>query len=415
MRLQKRLPRCRPFWHRWNAVRLQDPRDRRPADSMADVPQRADDSGVAPRRILRGHAHYQTPDLGQHARTTASRLRVRPLAGNQLSMPPRIVSGVTIVATAPRRRRPSRCPCTASRRRSSSVRRILLRTCARRMRFSSIRYARASCCRWSSQPTSAANSSRSDKALSTAGESIPPTGSQRSERRRPSNETLRARSSSRRCSLVAVAVPLLRARGFVGGQRMDFDRERRHQRAASRRRTSAQGMVFTAPLSSSATRRFTSVAHAASASSSTSASRLSSNDPASAVRASVGRRVRARLLSRQGRRVRPAVFRCLFARAAPRLSARALQRPPRAHRQGRRSTRGDCPRLLRLQHEARRSAVGPSPLSVKNDSQNFVEVLPDHCRSLYSSRWRPATTPDPLPAQVVRSIFAVDTAKTWAR
>src|SRR5262245_1747094 len=88
MRLQKRLPRCRPFWHRWNAVRLQDPRDRRPADSMADVLQRADDSGVAPRRILRGHAHHQTPDLGQHARTTASGLRVRPLAGNQLSMPP---------------------------------------------------------------------------------------------------------------------------------------------------------------------------------------------------------------------------------------------------------------------------------------------------------------------------------------
>ena len=45
-------------------------------------------------------------------------------------------------------------------------------------------------------------------------------------------------------------VPPLCGLGFVGGQRVDFDRERRHQRAASRRRTSAQGMVFTAPLSS---------------------------------------------------------------------------------------------------------------------------------------------------------------------
>ena len=69
---------------------------------------------------------------------------------------------------------------------------------------------------------------------------------------------------------------------------MEFDRELSHQRAESRRRTSAQGMVSTAPLSSSATRRFTSVAQAASASSSTSVSRLSSNEPASAARASVG-------------------------------------------------------------------------------------------------------------------------------
>jgi hypothetical protein len=44
----------------------------------------------------------------------------------------------------------------------------------------------------------------------------------------------------------------------------------------------------TSPLSSSATRRFTSVTQAASASSSTSVPRLSSNEPASAARASVG-------------------------------------------------------------------------------------------------------------------------------
>src|SRR5687768_5345477 len=88
--------------------------------------------------------------------------------------------------------------------------------------------------------------------------------------------------------LVSFAVPSLGSLRFVGSKRMEFDRELGHQRAASRRRTSAQGMVLTAPLSSSATRRFTSVAQAASASSSTSVSRLSSNDPASAARASVG-------------------------------------------------------------------------------------------------------------------------------
>ena len=76
--------------------------------------------------------------------------------------------------------------------------------------------------------------------------------------------------------------------GFVCGERVELYRELRHQRAASRRRTSAQGIVLTAPLSSSVTRRVTSVAQAASASSSTSASRLSSNEPAIAARASVG-------------------------------------------------------------------------------------------------------------------------------
>jgi hypothetical protein len=59
-------------------------------------------------------------------------------------------------------------------------------------------------------------------------------------------------AKARRRGLVALAVLPLCGLGFVGGQRVDFDRERRHQRAASRRRTSAQGMVLSAPLSSSA-------------------------------------------------------------------------------------------------------------------------------------------------------------------
>jgi hypothetical protein len=54
---------------------------------MADVLQRAEDPRVAPRGILLGHAHHQTPDLREHARTTAAPLRIRPLARNQLPMP----------------------------------------------------------------------------------------------------------------------------------------------------------------------------------------------------------------------------------------------------------------------------------------------------------------------------------------
>ena len=93
----------------------------------------------------------------------------------------------------------------------------------------------------------------------------------------PSDRPFELALKATRCGLVLFAVPPFSSLRFVGSERMEFDREQRHQRAASRRRTSAQGMVLTAPLSSSARRRFTSVAHAASASSSTSVSRLSSS------------------------------------------------------------------------------------------------------------------------------------------
>ena len=46
--------------------------------------------------------------------------------------------------------------------------------------------------------------------------------------------------------LVSFAVPSLGSLRFVGSKRMEFDRELGHQRAASRRRTSAQGMEFAA-------------------------------------------------------------------------------------------------------------------------------------------------------------------------
>jgi hypothetical protein len=56
-------------------------------DAMPDVRQRALDPRVAPRRILRGHPDHQAPDLGEHA-APAKPDRVRPLPGDELTMPP---------------------------------------------------------------------------------------------------------------------------------------------------------------------------------------------------------------------------------------------------------------------------------------------------------------------------------------
>ena len=67
------------------------------------------------------------------------------------------VSGVTIVTTCLNTRRPSGCPRAASRRRSSSVScNRWPPSCARRIRFSSTRYATISCCWRFSQPDTAA-------------------------------------------------------------------------------------------------------------------------------------------------------------------------------------------------------------------------------------------------------------------
>jgi len=83
---QKRLPRRRSLRHRWEAVRLENPRNRRPADAMPHVFQRALDSGVAPGRVVFRHPHRQPPDLGKHA--MPGRLSfVGPLLRNELSMP----------------------------------------------------------------------------------------------------------------------------------------------------------------------------------------------------------------------------------------------------------------------------------------------------------------------------------------
>ncbi len=69
------------------------------------------------------------------------------------------------------------------------------------------------------------------------------------------DRTIELAPKARGGGLIPFAVPPLRGLGFVCGERVELYRELRHQRAASRRRTSAQGIVLTAPLSSSVTRR----------------------------------------------------------------------------------------------------------------------------------------------------------------
>jgi hypothetical protein len=54
---------------------------------MTDVLERAMDPWVAPRRVVRRHPHDQLTDLEQDT-TPAGSPGIRPLAGNQLAMPP---------------------------------------------------------------------------------------------------------------------------------------------------------------------------------------------------------------------------------------------------------------------------------------------------------------------------------------
>ena len=54
---------------------------------MTDIREGALNPRVAPRRVLLRHPQDQPSDLGEHARTTAPPLRVRPLPRDQLPMP----------------------------------------------------------------------------------------------------------------------------------------------------------------------------------------------------------------------------------------------------------------------------------------------------------------------------------------
>jgi hypothetical protein len=169
MRTQERPPRRGPLRYRRQAVRLQDPRNRRAAHAVTDVLYGPLDPRVASRRILLRHPDHDAPDLGEHVATTGTG-RIRPFPGDELTMPAQQRLGVTIVAISRSARRPARKARTARRRRSSSVRRSRLRpSCRRRSRFSSIRYASASRSRRSNQPIRTASTICRANASITAG------------------------------------------------------------------------------------------------------------------------------------------------------------------------------------------------------------------------------------------------------
>ena len=154
VRAQKRLPRCRTLRHGRDAVRPQNPGNRRAADAMPEILERALDPRVAPRRILLRHPHRPIGGSRRGRRDgVVPVLAYVHLRAMSCRCHRSIVSGVTIVATSRKACRPSRYARAASRRRSSSVsRRRRPPSCRRRTRFSSIRYASASRSRRSSQP-----------------------------------------------------------------------------------------------------------------------------------------------------------------------------------------------------------------------------------------------------------------------
>src|SRR5438552_6780093 len=88
MRPQKGLPRRRSLRHGRDALRLEDPSNRRSPNAVSEILQRAADPGIAPRRVLLGHPDHQLPNLYEYATPTALPLRVRPLTGDQQPMPP---------------------------------------------------------------------------------------------------------------------------------------------------------------------------------------------------------------------------------------------------------------------------------------------------------------------------------------
>jgi hypothetical protein len=63
---------------------------------MTKILQRPTDTGIAPGWVVLGHPSQQPSDLLQYPNTPGPALHERPLARNQLPVPP--VSGVTIVA-----------------------------------------------------------------------------------------------------------------------------------------------------------------------------------------------------------------------------------------------------------------------------------------------------------------------------
>ena len=87
MRAEKRAPGGRPLTTGWDAFRFQDVRDRGSSHAMAHVLQRPLNPRVAPGRILCGHPHHQTANLGEHPRSPWSPPGVGPFPRNQFAMP----------------------------------------------------------------------------------------------------------------------------------------------------------------------------------------------------------------------------------------------------------------------------------------------------------------------------------------
>src|SRR5262245_57261848 len=124
-----------------DAVVLEDRLDRVAGDVVAEALQPAPDSRVAPGRVLVRQAGHQRDDVRLGAGATGTRVfEPAYFLATSRRYQRRIVSGVTMPAMSPRRRRPSALPYTARRRRWSSVSRSRrLPRSARRTRFSSRR------------------------------------------------------------------------------------------------------------------------------------------------------------------------------------------------------------------------------------------------------------------------------------
>ena len=83
----ERPPRRWPLPAGWNAVGVQDARDRGAPNPVAHVLQCPLDARVTLGRILRRHPNDQGPEMGLQTRTTAAAAAIRPFARHQLAVP----------------------------------------------------------------------------------------------------------------------------------------------------------------------------------------------------------------------------------------------------------------------------------------------------------------------------------------
>jgi len=77
VRLQECTPCHRTLPTRGDAVCVENARDRRPSNAMAEILQGSLDSRVAPRGILRRHAHHQCTEMSRAVRTDNVRFLAR--------------------------------------------------------------------------------------------------------------------------------------------------------------------------------------------------------------------------------------------------------------------------------------------------------------------------------------------------